>query len=119
MTRKTIPAACVVAFLVSAPAAFAADCGPAELVLQGLSSRYNETPAYEGSANGKQVVVTIAPSGSFTVLGAPAPGMLCMLFAGDGWSAASPKPPADAIPQMYRLPNGQGGFRYFYPAALR
>jgi hypothetical protein len=89
MTRELFFAAA----LLSAPMAFAqAPCGPVEEVLKALEANVGEVPTAMGKdERGFAAMLTVSPSGSFTVLGLRPDGVACFLTTGDGWRSTTAK----------------------------
>jgi len=87
----------MVAALLCASPAFAADsaaCLPLKQMLAGLKKAHQETPAHIGmTASGAPVVITVSPSGSWSIMVAPKPDVLCMIAAGESWADRKPGPP--------------------------
>ncbi|TGQ95437.1 hypothetical protein EN851_07930 [Mesorhizobium sp. M8A.F.Ca.ET.208.01.1.1] len=57
-------------------------CGPVKTMLDRLVALYQEFVVLTGQAAGSQVLVTLSPSGTFTVL-AVRDGRACMVLAGE------------------------------------
>lgn len=61
-------------------------CFPAEDALKAALTKYHEQPMALGLAgNGKIIVLTLSPEGSWTIWIQPQPGILCQLLGGDSW----------------------------------
>jgi hypothetical protein len=102
--------------------ALPANCFPWQKALSIAKDRFGEVPAYIAeTATGVVLTVTVNPStGSWTLWGQNKPDVMCAITVGKGWETAPdsvvhPPPP---VPQMYRLPDGKGGSRYFLPAGF-
>jgi hypothetical protein len=77
------------------------NCGPSESVLKNLREQYSEVPAFGAAVDGGQtVVITVSPTGSWTLL-VPHEGTLCLALTGEHWQAAppaTPKPVPNSLP---------------------
>lgn len=90
MTRELFFAAAVV---LSAPAFAQAPCGPVEEVLKALEANVGEVPTAMGKdERGFAAMLTVSPSGSYTVLGLRPDGVACFITTGDGWQTIAAKP---------------------------
>jgi hypothetical protein len=114
----------VLAFVLPAHAddALPANFFPWQKALSIAKDKFGEVPAYIAeTATGVVLTVTVNPStGTWTLWGQNKPDVMCAITVGKGWenapdSVVHPPPP---VPQMFRLPDGKGGNRYFLPAGF-
>lgn len=62
-------------------------CAPTDVVLEGLSNRYNETPVMKMDGTGGRYLLVFVSGdrGGWTVLDVHPNGIACQVAAGDGW----------------------------------
>lgn len=111
----TLACAAGTALVIAGPASADSDiCGSRETMLKGLLDRYGEVPKITAiMPSGQPIIITVSPSGSWTVLAANQ-GRLCALSAGVDWKEESasvnpltdPKPVPQSLPTPALLPNG-------------
>jgi hypothetical protein len=87
-----------------------AECGLKDLMLKFLHDKYGELPAFTGDmGDGISIVVTISPTGTWTVVKHKA-GWSCIVTSGGKWlpvpHSAAPPPPLQSLPVPAVLPNG-------------
>lgn len=98
--RGLILAATLAATVAPAAAAGLPRCAPALLMLRVLAGEFHERPVHMGEVGPAPVVVTVSPGGSWTLLMAQAPGVLCIITSGEGWRPAGTLPPYQFVPRQ-------------------
>jgi cation diffusion facilitator CzcD-associated flavoprotein CzcO len=85
----------LLAMILAAPAADAAQCAPRDQVVKLLADRYGETRRGMGMAANNTVmeVYASADTGTWTITVSDAGGQTCLVASGDGY-----QPVADALP---------------------
>lgn len=59
-------------------------CGPAPDLMAGLKAKYGEVVKWTGSTSKGVVVLLASPSGSWSLLNMPMPGVACLVGSGKG-----------------------------------
>ena len=120
MTRRTLAA---LAVLLTGPAQ-AVLCKPAEEMLDGFKAAFGEVPAFVGTvvkpAGLLDMMIVVNPkTKTWTFLVYKNADTLCSIdLDGRAWTVAPDEEPSPIVPQMYILPDGVGGFRYFIPVGF-
>lgn len=94
-------------------------CASASDVLAGFKYKFGEVPAFTGTvlkpAGPVDMMIVVNPkTGTWTFLVYKSADTLCSIdLDGRTWAVA----PSPVVPQMYILPDGAGGFKYFIPVS--
>lgn len=103
------------------PAQSTITCLPWQEALAKVRASYGELPAFIARMNPSGVITFTVneKTGTWTAWLQRTPETMCIISFGEGWIEA---PPAvrDAVPdpqpQLWRFPDGWGGYRYLHPA---
>lgn len=71
----------------------AAACGPTEQVFTILQATHNEVPEWGGRHKRSSLVMTVSPSGSWSILEFMRPNVVCILRSGRGAHFYRGEPP--------------------------
>jgi hypothetical protein len=87
----------ILALVLCAAPAFAQDqCAPIEDVIAGLASNYDESPRITAMMGANLLIITAAPSGTWTALDVKPSGEACIVASGDTFDVQdAPKPGSD------------------------
>lgn len=125
MLLRTLAAAVLGCLLFIAPASANESCAPWEETLVSLYIDYGELPAHVAVVQGGVLIVTVNPqTGTFTVLIQPNEAPICMVGAGDHWSAASQAVVDNVLDKAHKTPSAgppesqQGTPRHPVPSML-
>lgn len=70
-------------------------CGAALTMLSFAAQNYHEAPTAGGDIDGKPVMLTVSPEGTWTIFVSPTPGVLCSFASGANWKVViAPLPPS-------------------------
>ena len=119
---KTLAITTLAVFLTSP--ARAAVCASVSAVLDGFKDKFGEVPAFVGTvvkpAGLLDMMIVVNPkTKTWTFLVYKNADTLCSIdLDGRAWTVAPDEEPSPIVPQMYILPDGVGGFRYFIPVGF-
>lgn len=89
-------AAALAVFFIPAVSLAQSVCGDRQALLENLAKQHQEVPVALGlAASGQVVEVTVAPSGSWSIIVSYATGRSCLMGAGQGWQNIPHKRKAD------------------------
>jgi hypothetical protein len=92
--------ALLLAMMMAAPAAQAAQCAPRDQVVKLLADRYGETRQGMGMAANNTVmeIYASAATGTWTITVSDAGGQTCLVASGEGYQALAEELPARGDP---------------------